>query len=119
MATILIIDDSWLTRRGVKRILSSQGYIVNEAENGLQGMKLILAKEIPVDAIILDLLMPEMSGTEFLEKLNENNIKIPVIVLTADIQHTVKSKCIELGAKGFINKPPDPEHLLNIVSSLF
>lgn len=119
MPTILIIDDSWLTRRGVKRILSAQGYGVSEAENGLQAMEMILSKETPVDAVILDLLMPEMSGVEFLEKLNEHKIKLPAIVLTADIQHTVKTKCIGLGASGFINKPPEPENLINLVNGLF
>ncbi|MBF0574327.1 MAG: response regulator [Desulfamplus sp.] len=108
-----------MTRRGVKRILSAKGYTVNEAENGLQALDMVLAKDKSIDAIILDLLMPEMSGVEFLEKLNEHNIKIPVIVLTADIQHTVKAKCIGLGATQFINKPPDPEQLTNLVSSLF
>ncbi len=119
MPTILIIDDSWLTRRGVKRILSTQGYEINEAENGRQAMEMILAKDRIADAIILDLLMPEMNGIEFLEKLNEHNIKIPVIVLTADIQHTVKTKCIGLGAIAFINKPPEPDNLVKIINGLF
>jgi len=119
MPNILIVDDSWLTRRGVKRILSSKGYGVIEAENGLQAMEMIRSEEQPLDAIILDLLMPEMGGMELLEKLREQEIKLPVVVLTADIQHTVKKKCIERGAIGFINKPPDPENLLDIVDGLF
>lgn len=119
MPNILIVDDSWLTRRGVKRILSEKGYGVSEAENGLQAMGMISANVQSFDAIILDLLMPEMGGIELLQKLNGQNITTPVIVLTADIQHTVKDKCITLGATGFINKPPDPEELLSIVNGLF
>ncbi|MBF0229419.1 MAG: response regulator [Desulfamplus sp.] len=119
MPNILIIDDSWLTRRGVKRIVSAKGYTVAEAENGLQALDIVLSKDKPIDAIIVDLLMPVMSGIEFLEKLNEHNIKIPVIVLTADIQHTIKTKCIGLGATQFINKPPDPEQLSSLLNSLF
>lgn len=119
MPNILIIDDSWLTRRGVKRILATQDYEVSEAENGLQAIEQILSNKPPLDAIILDLLMPVMSGTELLEKLKEHNIKIPVIVLTADIQKTVKDKCIELGAIGFMNKPPDPEQLIGCLNELF
>lgn len=119
MPNILIIDDSWLARRGVKRILATQGYEVSEAENGLQAIEQILSNKTPLDAIILDLLMPAMSGTELLEKLKEHNIKIPVIVLTADIQKTVKDKCIELGSIGFMNKPPDPEQLIGCLNELF
>ncbi len=123
MPTVLIIDDSWLTRRGVKRILSENGFAVNEAENGIIAMNMILSEDNKddnkIDAIILDLLMPEMSGIEFLKKLNENSIKIPVIVLTADIQHTMRAKCMELGAAGFLNKPPEPEQLIKIVKALF
>ncbi|MGD9732428.1 MAG: two-component system response regulator [Desulfamplus sp.] len=121
MPNILIVDDSWLTRRGVKRILlSNDEYQVLEAENGFQAMDILLSKDKPpVDAIILDLLMPEMSGVEFLEKLNSNSVKTPVIVLTADIQHTVKAKCIALGAAAFVNKPPEPDQLLTLVNNLF
>ncbi|MBF0234209.1 MAG: response regulator [Desulfamplus sp.] len=119
MPNILIVDDSWLTRRGVKRILSAQGYDVSEAENGLQAMEIIVASQSQVDLIILDLLMPEMSGMEFLEKMKVHGISLPVIVLTADIQHTVREKCIGLGASGFMNKPPDPEQLVKIVNVFF
>ncbi|MBF0111682.1 MAG: response regulator [Desulfamplus sp.] len=119
MPTILIIDDSWLTRRGVKRIISAQGYGVIEAENGLQALEMILSKDKNIDGVILDLLMPEMNGIELLEKLKEHNIELPIIVLTADIQHTVKSKCMGLGASQFINKPPDPEELIKLVNGLF
>jgi len=119
MPNILIVDDSWLTRRGLKRILSSNGYGVIEAENGLQAIEMIMSREQPLDAIILDLLMPEMGGMELLEKLTSQNITLPVLVLTADIQHTVKKKCIERGAIGFMSKPPDPEELLATLSGLF
>ena len=58
MATILIVDDSWLTRRGARRIITEQGYGVIEAENGFIALKEIETSEI--DCIVLDLLMPEM-----------------------------------------------------------
>ncbi|MBF0258792.1 MAG: response regulator [Desulfamplus sp.] len=119
MPNILIVDDSWLTRRGVKRILSAQGYDVSEAENGLQAMEMIVASQSQVDLIILDLLMPEMNGMEFLENMKVHGISLPVIVLTADIQHTVREKCIGLGASEFMNKPPDPEQLIQIVNVFF
>ncbi len=118
MPKILICDDSWLTRRGVKRIVQSEGYEVCEAENGLQGLEMLKASDSNIDAVILDLLMPKMSGVEFLDALKGENIMIPVVVLTADIQKTVKEKCTELGAGAFLNKPPEPEVLIAVLNDL-
>ena len=118
MPKILICDDSWLTRRGVKRIVQSEGYEVCEAENGLQGLEMLKASDSNIDAVILDLLMPKMSGVEFLDALKGENIMIPVVVLTADIQKTVKEKCTELGADAFLNKPPEPEVLITVLNDL-
>ena len=118
MSKILICDDSWLTRRGVKRIVQSEGYEVCEAENGLQGLEMLRASDGDIDAVILDLLMPKMSGVEFLDALKGENIMIPVVVLTADIQKTVKEKCTELGASAFLNKPPEPEVLIAVLNDL-
>ncbi|CCK81398.1 response regulator [Desulfobacula toluolica] len=113
MAKILLIDDSWLTRRGLSGMISSSGHEIVEAENGMDGIKKI-QDECP-DCIFLDLLMPEMDGYEVLEILKEKNIKIPVIVCSADIQNTAKSKCLKLGAFDFLNKPPMVEEVLQVL----
>ncbi len=114
MATILIVDDSWLTRRGARRIITEQGHGVIEAENGSIALKEIETSEI--DCIVLDLLMPEMDGFEFLARLDEQKIKIPVVVLTADIQNTVRKKCLDLGVNAFVNKPPEPENFVQVIN---
>ncbi len=114
MATILIIDDSWLTRRGLNTILTGTGHEVVEAENGIDGITAIENKKI--DCVLLDLLMPEMDGFEVLRILKSKNNTIPVVVLTADIQNTVKEKCLALGAFDFINKPPSQDDILEILA---
>ncbi|MBF0199819.1 MAG: response regulator [Desulfamplus sp.] len=118
MSNILIIDDSWLTRRGLKRILEGDGHAVIEAENGRMGMEILKNNHAGVDLVILDLLMPEMNGVLFLETLQKDKITVPVVVLTADIQHTVKEKCIGLGADAFLNKPPDPGVMLSTIHKI-
>ncbi|SLM30840.1 Response regulator receiver protein [Desulfamplus magnetovallimortis] len=118
MFKILVVDDSWLTRRGVKRILSTEGYEVCEAENGLQGLEILEESKSKIDAVILDLLMPEMNGVTFLETMKQKQMKLPVVVLTADIQNTVKQKCIDIGASFFLNKPPEPAELLEALGKL-
>ncbi len=77
MAKILLIDDSWLTRRGLNTMISARDHEVIEAENGSQGIQKI--QDDQPDCVLLDLLMPEMDGYEVLESLRYMIISVPVI----------------------------------------
>ncbi len=103
MAKVLVIDDSLFQRRSIRKILQVDGYDILEAANGHQGLEMIVAS--PPDCIILDILMPDMNGLTFLKILQDQGIKIPVIVLTADIQETTYKECLKLGAKEVVHKP--------------
>ncbi|MCE1188728.1 MAG: response regulator [Ignavibacteria bacterium] len=113
MAKILICDDSKFTRQRVRDILKDIASDIIEAGDGVQGLE-IIKNESP-DLVLLDLLMPEMDGIGLLRELQAQHIDVPVIVLSADIQNTTVSLCIELGAKAFINKPPQKDTLVNTV----
>lgn len=108
---ILVADDSRTARQYLCSLFQKAGYETVQAENGLEALSKIA--ELEPSFIILDLLMPEMDGFDVLKKLKEQNINIPVIVLTADIQDEVRDECFELGAKGFINKPFKESELIN------
>jgi CheY-like chemotaxis protein len=110
MALILIVDDAIFTRRVICKNLQKQGYETLEASHGKQALEL-LDSHTP-DCILLDLLMPEMDGWQVLQALQDKNIKIPVIVLTADIQETSRQHCFELGALAVLNKPPKSEEMI-------
>ena len=116
MAKILLIDDSWLTRRGLSGMVSAMGHDVLEADNGIRGLEMI-ARETP-DCILLDLLMPAMDGYDVLKRLRDTGIRIPVLVCSADIQHTAREKCMTLGSAGFINKPPNETELKEMLSAV-
>lgn len=116
MAQILVVDDSWLTRRALKNMLEDGGHGVLEASNGLEALTMVDA-HCP-EIIILDLLMPEMDGFALLGELKKRGSKIPVIVVTADIQDTAREKCLGLGATGFLNKPPKRDELINILNEI-
>ena len=103
MARILIVDDSKLARTQVRRQLLSAGHETLEAENGREGLE--VAKQEKPDCILLDLLMPEMDGIELLQAMQAEGIDIPRIVVTANIQPSVRSQCLNLGAADIINKP--------------
>lgn len=109
---ILVADDSWVSRQFLKKLLKDNQYTnVIEANDGIDAINKI--KENKPACILCDLLMPNMNGDEVLRILNENKLNIPTIILTADIQETTKARCLELGAFGFINKPPNEKELLS------
>ena len=114
---ILIIEDSIFSRTFIKKFFQGKNVEISEAVNGLEGIKKI--RENTPDLIFLDLLMPELDGFEVLERLKKSDLKIPVIVLTADIQETSKKRCFDLGAKFFLNKPFKQEKITEILNSAF
>ena len=109
MATVLIVDDSWLTRRFVIGALQADGTTLLEAENGEDALT-VLEKE-QVDCLVLDLLMPGMDGFAVMEALQKQKSTVPVIVLTADIQQTTHDRCNDLGAFRILVKPSNQEDI--------
>ncbi len=109
MAKILIIDDAKFTRTMLKKLISELGHEIIEAGNGREGLDKITSED--PDLVLTDILMPEMEGTELLELLRETNMDVNVIVISANIQDTVKDQCMNLGVAEFFSKPPDKEKL--------
>ena len=116
MACILVIDDSAFARRMTTETLKAQGNEVLEAESGPDGIE--LAERHRPDCIVLDLLMPDISGLDVLKTLNEKGLTIPVVVLSADIQETTRAECLELGAVGFLKKPLHENELIEVVQGV-
>lgn len=113
MTRILIIDDSAYQRHKARRAIEAAGYELLEAINGHEGLD-AAATNVP-DCILLDLLMPGMSGEEVLCAFHDQGLHIPVIVLTADIQESTRQQCLQLGAVAFINKPLQEEELVDTI----
>lgn len=116
MAEILIIEDSTFQRNFLSKAVTEAGHTVTEAANGREGLEKIVA-EAP-DLVLCDLLMPEMGGIELLEDLDNRGIKLPVIVVTADIQETTRQRCLELGVSTVLNKPPKAQELLDAIEAV-
>ncbi len=110
MALILIVDDSSFQRRVIRSLVRQAGYETEEAGNGRAGLEQVAARK--PDCILTDLLMPELGGLELLETLREQGTAIPVIIITANIQESVRRRCLELGAAAVVNKPVRQEELL-------
>ncbi len=110
MATALIVDDSKLARIMASKLLHEAGFETIEAENGRLGVE--RASELRPDVILLDMLMPEMNGVQALEAMKDLGMDIPVIMLTADIQASVKETCLNMGVAAFLNKPVNKSKLM-------
>src|SRR3990170_4150977 len=114
-AQILVIDDEQIMRDGCSRILSKDGWAVICAENGSQGLDEIQAHMERIDVILLDLMMPGMSGMEVLDQVRTIDPNLIVIVITgyATVESAVEA--MKKGAYDFIPKPFTPDQLRIVV----
>ncbi len=113
MGLILITDDAAFARRMIRKAVEAGGHEVIEAGNGQECLDMV-ASHSP-DCIMTDLLMPEMDGFALLKALGEKGSKIPVIVLSADIQDSARQKCEGLGAFMMLKKPPKGPEILDAI----
>lgn len=100
--TILVVDDAESLRTLVQQYLTQEGFRVVTAANGRQA--LFVAREEKPDLIILDLMMPEMGGYDFL-RVYSREAETPVILLTAKVEEHDKVLGLELGADDYVTKP--------------
>ena len=107
---ILIVDDERAIRYSLKEILEMEGYQVETAENGQEGLQ--KAEKEKDDAIFCDIKMPEMDGTEMLAKVIEEGIETPVVMVSGHADITTAVDCIKKGAFDFIEKPLDLNRIL-------
>jgi two-component system alkaline phosphatase synthesis response regulator PhoP len=110
MKKILIIEDEQDLIKGLKLNLSDEGFDVDWAVNGVEGLRKAL-EEAP-DLIILDIMLPEMDGLEVCRELRQKNIGIPIIMLTAKGEEIDKVVGLEIGADDYITKPFSIRELL-------
>jgi two-component system chemotaxis response regulator CheY len=110
---VLLVDDSGLARRSMRRILEQVGYTVVEAEDGLSALERF-ALDKP-DLVLLDLVMKGMYGLDVLSKLRELDPDARVIVMTADIQTSSREMVQSAGASAFLNKPAAAATVIDVV----
>lgn len=101
---ILIVDDNKINVKVARKALDDLGYIIEEAYSGKECLE--KAKETTYDLILMDIMMPEMSGTKTLHELQKNKkFNTPVIALTADAESKSEEKYLKLGFASYISKP--------------
>ncbi|MDB1126202.1 response regulator [Vibrio algarum] len=114
---VLICDDSALARKQMARSLpASLNAEITFAINGLDALEKLEQQEFKL--MFLDLTMPELDGFGTLEQIQKRKIDIDVVVVSGDIQPKAKQKVEQLGARDFIQKPMDKEHLKAVLRAL-
>ena len=113
--TILLVDDDEALLEVTSIVLSSEGYQVLTAEDGPEALKVLGSERL--DLVVLDIMLPRMSGFEVLKKLRERS-DVPVVMLTAKSQSVDKVVGLELGADDYITKPFDTKELLARIKAI-
>jgi two-component system KDP operon response regulator KdpE len=106
---ILVVDDEPAIRRFLRTSLGSQGYQVEEAEDGTAALA---AMNHAPDLIVLDLGMPGMDGFEVIRNLRESGATLPIVVLSVRADEAGKVRALDLGADDYVTKPFGIEELL-------
>lgn len=112
---VMVVDDSFTTRKMLSFLLKGEGFNVVSAENGIDALEKLPFSNI--DIIITDLNMPQMDGLELINSLKKNPDykEIPVIMLTTESEDSDKQKGFEAGASSYLIKPVPQDVLIKEV----
>ncbi|MBE8191563.1 MAG: response regulator transcription factor [Alphaproteobacteria bacterium] len=113
---LLIVDDDTRIRSLLQKYLTDNGYRTSAAKDALEAQSYM--ENILFDLIILDVMMPNMTGIEFAEKLRKTQNMVPILLLTAraEIEHRIEG--LSAGADDYLSKPFDPQELLLRVQNI-
>lgn len=115
MIRVLIADDHAILRRGLAQIISEAGdmCVCAEAESGAQTIK--LARQHPLDVVVLDITMPDRNGLDTLKQLKKEKPKLSVLMLSMHPEETYALRAIKAGASGYLNKQSAPALLVTAI----
>jgi DNA-binding NtrC family response regulator len=112
-ASILVIDDEEIMREILETLLVREGYTVRLATNGSEGLE--LARSLPFDAVIVDMMMPGLDGLQVLEELHKQDEELPVIMITAFASMENAISAMKKGAFDYITKPFKNDEVLVVL----
>ena len=113
---ILVVDDDTRLRSLLQRYLREQNFLVSAAKDVAEAEMFL--ENYTFDILIVDIMMPKVTGTEFLKKIRENNNMIPVILLTAMGDTDDRIRGLEYGADDYVAKPFEPKELVLRINNI-
>ncbi len=118
MARVLVIDDEDVIGAVLRYAFLEQGHETLTADGGRSGVEAVRSHH--PDAVVLDLMMPEMNGHDVLEALREDDATgdVPILVLTAVTQSRERDRCLAEGADRVMTKPFDPREVATVIDDM-
>ena len=113
--TILVVDDEETIREVVRRYLEREGYLVKEAADGYEALRII--QDDSPSLIVLDLMLPGIDGLSLTQHLRQDR-QIPIIMLTAKSEDNDRIRGLDLGADDYITKPFNPQEVVSRVRAV-
>ena len=111
---VAVVDDDTSVRKALSRLLTSAGFLAESYSDGAQFLE-SLSRSVPSCAIV-DLHMPNMSGLELQARIAASALHVPVIIITAHDEPTLRARALTAGAIGYLAKPFPDEVLLDAVA---
>ena len=112
---LAVLDDEPEMRKALRRLLTGRGYCVEEYAHGNDLLAALGSR--PLDCLLLDLHMAEVSGFDVLEAFGSRHIHVPVIVITAPDEPGIAERVRSLGAAAYLKKPVDRDALLSAIEA--
>lgn len=117
MHTVLIVDDHPVIRLAVRVLLEKHGLqVVAETDNGVDAIQLV--REHEPDVVILDIGIPKLDGLTVISRIKSLGLRSQVLVLTSQSAEAFCKRCIQVGARGFVNKEEDLNNLINALNAV-
>lgn len=117
MHTVLIVDDHPVIRLAVRVLLEKHGMrVVGEADNGLDAVQLV--RDLTPQVVILDIGIPKLDGFSVISRIKALDVRSEILILTSQPADSVCRRCIQLGARGFVNKEEDLGSIITAIKAV-
>ncbi|MHC2149041.1 response regulator [Pseudomonas sp. 210_17 TE3656] len=117
MHSVLIVDDHPVIRLAVRVLLEKHGMrVVGEADNGVDALQLV--RDLTPQVVILDIGIPKLDGFTVISRIKALNVRSEILILTSQPADSVCRRCIQLGARGFVNKEEDLGSLITAIKAV-
>ena len=114
---VVVVDDASFMRKVYAEIVKMKGHdVVGEASNGNEAIEIY--KKLMPDLIIMDVVMPDVTGLEAVKEIISFDPKAKIIVITGADEESIRKNALEIGAKGFLRKPPDAKELGELLNKI-
>jgi FixJ family two-component response regulator len=111
---VAVVDDDLSVRRAIVRLLRSAGL---DADDYGSGREFLHALDVAIpDCVVLDVQMPHMSGPELQQRLRDDGISLPIVILTGHDEPDMQASCLAAGACAYLHKPVDGKTLVEAVN---